>query len=113
MRVTAPIGNSHLDRSAVVNLIDHHRPNWSLEQAFYVDPAIFELERELWFPRQWSLVAHTSEVPERGRYIVRQLFDEEIIVVRFGDGEEDIAAYYNVCTHRGSRLCAKDGRSRL
>ncbi|MER9895508.1 aromatic ring-hydroxylating dioxygenase subunit alpha [Mesorhizobium sp. M0119] len=112
MQVTAR-GKSQLDGSSVVSLIDHHRPNWSLEQAFYVDPAIFELERELWFPRQWSLVAHNSEVPERGRYIVRQLFDEEIIVVRFGDGEGDIAAYYNVCTHRGSRLCAKDGRGRL
>ncbi|MER8824739.1 aromatic ring-hydroxylating dioxygenase subunit alpha [Mesorhizobium sp. M0991] len=101
------------DRAAVVDLVDRHRPGWSLEQAFYVDPAIFELERELWFPRQWSLVAHASEVSEKGRYIVRQLFDEEIIVVRFGDGEEDIAAYYNVCTHRGSRLCTKDGRGRL
>ncbi|TIP11044.1 aromatic ring-hydroxylating dioxygenase subunit alpha [Mesorhizobium sp.] len=101
------------DRAALVELIDRHRPGWSLEQAFYVDPAIFEFERELWFPRQWSLVAHASEVPEKGRYIVRQIFDEEIIVVRFGDAEEDVAAYYNVCTHRGSRLCTKDGRSRL
>ncbi|MET2829150.1 aromatic ring-hydroxylating oxygenase subunit alpha [Mesorhizobium shangrilense] len=101
------------DRAGIVGLIDRHRPDWSLEQPFYVDPAIFALERELWFPRQWSLVAHASEVPEKGRYIVRQLFDEEIIVVRFGDGEDDIAAYYNVCTHRGSRLCTKDGRGRL
>ncbi|MER9971430.1 Rieske (2Fe-2S) protein [Mesorhizobium sp. M0060] len=101
------------DHAALVALIDGHRAGWSLEQAFYLDPAIFELERELWFPRQWSLVAHASEVPEKGHYIVRKLFDEEIIVVRFGDGEEDIAAYYNVCTHRGSRLCTKDGRSRL
>jgi len=103
----------HPDRAKIVGLIDRSRPNWSLEQPFYVDPAIFELERELLFPREWSLVAHASEVPEKGRYIVRKLFDEEIIVVRFGDGEEDIAAYYNVCTHRGSRLCTEDGRSRL
>ncbi|MER8504887.1 aromatic ring-hydroxylating dioxygenase subunit alpha [Mesorhizobium sp. M1142] len=106
-------GNMTSDRTALVELIDRHRPGWSLEQAFYVDPSIYELERELWFPRQWSLVAHTSEVSEKGRYIIRQLFDEEIIVVRFGDAEEDIAAYFNVCTHRGSRLCTKDGRGRL
>lgn len=102
-----------IDRSETVRLIDRQRPDWSLEQAFYADPAIFALERDLWFPRQWMLVAHASEVPEKGRYIVRQLFDEEIIVVRFGDAEDDIAAYYNVCTHRGSRLCAKDGRGKL
>ncbi|MFA6153890.1 SRPBCC family protein [Mesorhizobium sp.] len=110
----APAPNSQpIDKNQLVGLIDRHRPGWSLEQPFYADPAIFAIERDLWFPRQWSLVAHASEVPEKGRYIVRQLFDEEIIVVRFGDGEEDIAAYYNVCTHRGSRLCVKDGRSNL
>ncbi|WP_442581373.1 aromatic ring-hydroxylating oxygenase subunit alpha [Mesorhizobium sp. ASY16-5R] len=104
---------SPIDRNAVVRLIDEHRPDWSLQQAFYLDPGIFALERELWFPRQWVIVAHASEIPEKGRYILRQLFDEEIIVVRFGDGEDDIAAYYNVCTHRGSRLCTRDGRGRL
>lgn len=101
------------NRDRIVRLIDSQRPDWSLEQAFYLDPEIFELERQLWFPRQWAIVAHASEVPEKGRYIVRNLFDEEIIVVRFGDGPEDVAAYYNVCTHRGSRLCTKDGRGRL
>lgn len=104
---------SATDRDDVLRLIDAHRPDWSLQQAFYMDPAIFALERELWFPRQWVIAAHASELPEKGRYIVRRLFDEEIVVVRFGDGEEDIAAYYNVCTHRGSRLCTKDGRGRL
>lgn len=101
------------DRGDILRLIDGHRREWSLEQAFYLDPAIFALERQLWFPRQWVIAAHASELRDKGQYIVRQLFDEEIIIVRFGDGEEDIAAYYNVCTHRGSRLCTKDGRGRL
>ena len=101
---------SAIDRNRVIRLIDEHRKDWSLQQPFYLDPDIFELERQVWFPRQWVTVAHASELPEKGSYIIRNLFDEEIIVVRFGDGEEDIAAYYNVCTHRGSRLCVKDGR---
>ncbi|TPI11030.1 aromatic ring-hydroxylating dioxygenase subunit alpha [Mesorhizobium sp. B4-1-3] len=104
---------SGLDRARVVKLIDEHSKDWSLQQAFYLDPDIFALERELWFPRQWVIVAHASEVPEKGSYIIRQLFDEEVIVARHGDGEDDIAAYYNVCTHRGSRLCVKDGRGKL
>lgn len=104
---------SGLDRARVVRLIDEHRKDWSLQQAFYLDPDIFALERELWFPRQWVIVAHLSEVPEKGSYVIRQLFDEEIIVARHGDGEDDVAAYYNVCTHRGSRLCVKDGRGKL
>ncbi|RWE22863.1 MAG: aromatic ring-hydroxylating dioxygenase subunit alpha [Mesorhizobium sp.] len=99
--------------NAVVELIDQYRLGWSLDQAFYNDPAIFELERRLWFPRQWSVIAHASEVDEKGRYIIRHLYGEEIVVVRFGDAADDIAAYYNVCTHRGSRLCTKDGKGRL
>lgn len=102
-----------LDTQATLALIDNHRENWSLQQPFYLDQDIFEMERQLWFPRQWVIVGHISEVPELGRYIIRNLFDEEIIVVRHGEGAEDIAAYYNVCTHRGSRLCTKDGRGRL
>ena len=57
---------SGLDRARVVRLIDEHRKDWSLQQAFYLDPDIFALERELWFPRQWVIVAHLSEVPEKG-----------------------------------------------
>src|SRR5690606_12240830 len=101
------------DTKPVLELIADHRENWSLQQAFYRDADIFEIERQLWFPRQWVIMAHISEVPEVGRYIIRNLFDEEVIVVRHGEGPEDIAAYYNVCTHRGSKICTKDGRGRL
>ncbi|MDQ2066596.1 aromatic ring-hydroxylating dioxygenase subunit alpha [Xinfangfangia sp. CPCC 101601] len=98
---------------AILDLIEAHQENWSLQQPFYRAPEIFELERQHWFPRQWVIVAHATEMPEVGRYIIRPLFDEEIIIVRHGEGPEDIAAYYNVCTHRGSKLCTKDGKGRL
>src|SRR5262245_19786055 len=98
-------------RAELIAQISRQRAGWSLDQAFYVDPAIFALERELWFSRQWMVIGHASEIPARGSYMLRHLFDEEIIVVRAG--EDDIRAYYNVCTHRGSRLCKADGRAPL
>lgn len=88
-------------------LLARHRTGWSLEQPFYLDPTIYERERKDWFRRQWSVLAHVSELPRKGSRIVRELFGEEILLVKAG--EDDYRAYFNVCTHRGSRLCGEDG----
>jgi Rieske 2Fe-2S family protein len=103
--VKTAAGNATTQLSA---LLAAQRRGWSLEQAFYVDPAIFELERQLWFPRQWSIVAHACELPRKGDYVVRNLFGNDVIVVNTGAA---FAAYHNVCTHRGSRICREDGHA--
>lgn len=100
-------------RETMLAMLERQRPGWSLEQYFYRDPGVFEAERKLWFNRQWMTVGHASEIPKVGDRIVRRLFDEEILVVRHGEGPEDIRAFFNVCTHRGSRLCTGDGSGRL
>lgn len=97
--------------SDLIDLVGRQRPGWSLEQAFYLDPSIYEFEQSHWLPRQWSLMGHISEIPLKGDRIVRSLFGEEIIIVRAGP--DDIRAFYNVCTHRGSRICKEDGRAPL
>ncbi|WP_321792451.1 aromatic ring-hydroxylating dioxygenase subunit alpha [Burkholderia pyrrocinia] len=101
------------EQAELVGMIKRQRPGWSLEQSFYVDPSVYAAEQELWFPRQWTLVGHVSELPRKGSYIVRQLFGEDIVIVRSGDADGEMQAYFNVCTHRGSRLCARDGHARL
>ena len=100
-----------IENAALLGMIDRQRPGWSLEQPFYLDDAVYAAEREVWMPRQWMLMAHASELPSRGSHIVRDLFGESIIIVRAGD--DDIRAYFNVCTHRGSRICKGDGRAPL
>ena len=90
-------------------LIGQQRAGWSLDQAFYLDPDIFALEQALFFPWQWAVVAHASELPRKGSYVVRPLFDASIVIVNAGDA--GYRAYHNVCTHRGSRLCKEDGRA--
>jgi Rieske 2Fe-2S family protein len=92
-------------------LLGRQASGWSLEQPFYVDPAIFELERALWFPRQWMVLGHISELPVKGDHIVRDLFGSEIVIVNAGDA--GFRAFHNICTHRGSRICKQDGRSPL
>ena len=87
----------------VDTLIERHQPGYSLEQAFYTDEDIFEEEFKYIISRQWQYTDHISRIPNKGDYFLFQIAGEEIIIMR---GEGDIVyAHYNVCRHRGSRVC--------
>jgi phthalate 3,4-dioxygenase subunit alpha len=69
----------------------------------YGDQEIFELERERVFGRAWIFLAHASEIPEPGDYVVRRIAEDSFIVVRDEDGE--IRVLFNMCLHRGMQVC--------
>ena len=69
----------------------------------YFDPEIYELEKERLFYRRWFCVGRESEMPEVGAFVTRDLADESVLVARGRDGR--LRAFYNVCRHRGTRLC--------
>ncbi len=87
------------------HLIRDWRPGFSLARQFYTDAAVFAQEAEQLFPEHWYLVDHSSRVAETGEYFTVSLFGESIIVIRGRDGK--LHAHYNVCRHRGSRICSK------
>jgi phenylpropionate dioxygenase-like ring-hydroxylating dioxygenase large terminal subunit len=89
--------------------IARQRPGWSLEQPFYTSPEIYEYERRGWLAEQWYILGHCSEVPDPGSFMVRNLLGESLIIVRGTDGV--LRGFYNVCRHRGSRICDHDGRA--
>ena len=90
--------------SAFMRTVDTFQPETkSLPGRFYFDEAIFALERERIFAQDWICAARAEEIPEPGGYVVVEVAGESIIVVR--SGEDRIAAFYNLCRHRGSRLC--------
>ena len=91
------------DTRSIDELIAAQRPGYSLEQRFYTDPAIYELELERIINRNWVLAGHVSELPKPGDYKVFDVARESAIIVRGEDGE--IRAFANVCRHRGSRVC--------
>ncbi len=55
------------------------------------------------FAKQWICVGHQSQIAEGGDYFLQEVAGESLIVVRDKGGE--IHAFYNVCRHRGTRLC--------
>jgi Rieske 2Fe-2S family protein len=75
----------------------------TLPQRYFVSSDIFAAEKERIFARQWILVGHQSELAKAGDYILADVAGESIIIVRDKTGETH--AFYNVCRHRGSRLC--------
>ena len=81
----------------------------TLPGEYFTSTAIFAEEREKIFARRWLCVGREEQVPGAGDYFLRDALGESIVVVRDERGE--FAAFYNVCRHRGSRLCeAEDGR---
>ena len=80
--------------------------NRTLPSRYYFDPDIFEQEKECIFYNSWVGVGRVEEVAKAGDYIVREIGDQGIIVVKTKSGE--IRAFYNVCRHRGNRLCSEE-----
>jgi phenylpropionate dioxygenase-like ring-hydroxylating dioxygenase large terminal subunit len=69
----------------------------------YNDEEIFRLERDRVFGRSWMFVAHESEIPSPGDYVVRRVLDDSFIVVR--DEHGLVRALFNMCLHRGMQVC--------
>ena len=69
----------------------------------YNDADIFQLEKEHIFERSWIFLAHESEIPEPGDYVVRRILEDSFIVVRDESGE--VRVLFNMCLHRGMQIC--------
>ncbi|MFP3203152.1 MAG: aromatic ring-hydroxylating dioxygenase subunit alpha [Sulfolobus sp.] len=73
----------------------------------FADKELFQLEQEKIFGKAWLFLAHESEIPNRGDYIVRYMgANTSVIVIR--DEDYKIRAFYNICPHRGAKLCRED-----
>ena len=74
----------------------------------YHAPEVFELDRERIFFREWMYVVRADEAPEPGDFVTVDVAGESVVVVRGKDGE--LRGFYNVCRHRGSRICDAESR---
>lgn len=74
-----------------------------LPAGLLANPKLHDLENQRVFGRCWQFLAHESEVPQAGDYVVRYLAGSSVIVVRGEDGT--VRAMANSCRHRGMMLC--------
>jgi glycine betaine catabolism A len=75
----------------------------TLPGRYYTSDAIFLEERDRIFSSRWLCVGRSEQIPNPGDYFLAQVGIESIIIVRNNSGE--VRAFYNVCRHRGTRLC--------
>jgi glycine betaine catabolism A len=75
----------------------------TLSQPCFVSLEVFAEEQEKIFSTQWVLVGRESHIAKTGDYFLQEVAGESLIIVR--DQEGEVRGFYNVCRHRGTRLC--------
>src|SRR5438876_2538536 len=75
----------------------------SLPSSHYYSDEIYEREKDSIFFEEWFCVGREEELPSPGNLLVADVVGESVLVVRTKEGQ--LKAHYNVCRHRGSRLC--------
>ncbi len=101
----------NLEEMSKGQIIDHlkqivHPEEGNIPAYILGDEAVYNLEHEKIFLKTWVFVGHESEIPKKNDFITRELSGYSIIITR--SGEDEINAFYNMCTHRGMKLCRAD-----
>ncbi|GAB3847090.1 aromatic ring-hydroxylating oxygenase subunit alpha [Nesterenkonia populi] len=99
----------------IIDHLDEPLPGSSLRPTppghAYTDPSIFASEQAEIFEKMWNCVLRADALPSVGHWKTVRIGREEVIVVR--TRKAGVQAYFNVCAHRGMRVCtAAKGRSR-
>ncbi len=79
----------------------------TLPQKYFVSPEVFSEEQERVLSGHWLLVGHLSQITKAGDYFVQETGGESVIIARDRSGV--VRGFYNVCRHRGTRLCEDRG----
>ena len=82
----------------------------TLPQRYFVSAEVFAEEQATIFSAQWVCVGHQTQIPKPGDFFLATVAGESLIIVR--DQHGAVHAHYNVCRHRGTRMCeASTGHS--
>ena len=77
----------------------------TLGREYYTSSDILQKEYENLFLNNWICAGRSLDLAENGQYKVINIDTESVIVLRDENG--DLKAHFNVCRHRGTRICEK------
>ena len=77
----------------------------TLPAEYYTGHAHFSREMESLFARMWICAGRVEEIAQPGQFILRDVIGESIIITTNAAGR--VNAFYNVCRHRGTKLCTE------
>jgi Rieske 2Fe-2S family protein len=78
----------------------------TLPARYYTDPGWFRRELDHIHFDMWLHAGRTEELAAPGAYVVRRIGPASVVVLR--DEAFGLAAFHNVCRHRGTLLCKGD-----
>ena len=72
----------------------------------FVDPELYEIEKERVFARCWLFVGFEDQVRKPGDYFTSRMGEESVILSR--DRDNTVHVFLNSCRHRGMKVCRYD-----
>ena len=75
----------------------------TLDGKYYSNEKIFKEELINIFYENWLCVGRTNDIKKEGNYISFEIGNENVIIVR--NEKNQLNGFYNVCRHRGTRIC--------
>jgi choline monooxygenase len=73
----------------------------------YYSDAVYKLEKEHIFKKDWLCVGRVEEVEKPGDYMTLRIVGEPVLITRNQAGE--VKAFANVCLHRGVEIASGSG----
>ena len=73
---------------------------------YYTDPTIFAMEQDKVFESMWFCAVRAADLDKPGAFKTVQVGRESVLLTRSRNGE--VRAYFNICRHRGAKLCTED-----
>lgn len=90
-----------MSEASLRETISRLRAGW-VPTSMYSDASLFDLERTRLFGRSWQFMAHESEIPSPGDYVVRRVLEDSFVVIRGSDSK--VRVFLNMCRHRGMQV---------
>jgi Rieske 2Fe-2S family protein len=77
----------------------------TLPGEYYTSADLFAEEQQRIFATHWTCVGRASRLARPGDYFLADVAGESLIILR--DRAGTLRAFFNVCRHRGTRLCSE------
>ncbi|MBP7740898.1 aromatic ring-hydroxylating dioxygenase subunit alpha [Candidatus Woesebacteria bacterium] len=75
----------------------------TLPGSYYNSSEIFDRENKKIFSKSWHCVGRLDRVEKSGDFFLATIAGESLIIVK--DNQGKLHAFFNVCRHRGTRIC--------
>ena len=110
MKFIATDVDDSIEKIAAMVKAEQARPDYAIDSYFYRSHLVYEKELDNLVFCSWLYAGHVSEVPNSGDYLLFDIGEDSVIIVRDKAGE--VQALMNICRHRGSRVCEEQSGNR-